>query len=110
MFVCHESSGGAAAPSVLFLRNLAAPVEFHPNKESTGNQEGKEACGLSAGHEAEYFFGVVAAQEFESEAGEAVEHDVKGKTLSFGMVSAAEYEQQGKDDKVQLSFPDFGRP
>jgi hypothetical protein len=26
------------------------------------------------------------------------------------MVSAAEHEQQGKDDKVQLSFPDFGRP
>ena len=56
----------------------------------------------------EYF--VIAAQKFEEESCERVEDGIEGDGLTAGVLRRAEEKQDGEDDDIELSFPDFGRP
>ena len=85
-------------------------IGLKPDEEDGGNQEGCDARGLGARDEAKHLLRVIAAQEFEPEAREAVEHDVEGETLALGVVRRAEEQEQREDDDVELSLPDFGWP
>ena len=60
--------------------------------------------------EPEYQSVIVSAQVFEEEACSRVEHDVECEGLSFGVVCGTEDQEQGEDDKIQLSFPNFRWP
>ena len=60
--------------------------------------------------ELEYQSVIVSAQVFEEEACSRVEHDVECEGLSFGVVCGTEDQEQGEDDKIQLSFPNFRWP
>ena len=91
-----------------FFRFLS--IELKPDEEDGGNEKGCDARGLGARDEAEHLLRVIAAQEFEPEAREAVEHDVEGEALALGVVCRAEEQEQCEDDDVELSFPDFSRP
>ena len=81
-----------------------------PEEDRKGGETEAEAGHLCTGEESEVFLRVVAAQVFEREAHEAVEHDVEGEALSARVPACAEDEQQGKDDDVELSLPYLRRP
>ena len=86
------------------------PAERKREEEDQGNGESGKTRRLGTREEAEDLFRIIAAQEFEAEAGGTVEHDVEREALSFGMVCRAEQEQQCEDDDIELSFPDLSRP
>lgn len=74
------------------------------------NSKGCEAGHLGGFEDAENQIGVVAAQVFQKEAGCAVEHDIEGKCLSFGVRKCPVEKQKPENNKIELSFPDFCRP
>ena len=62
-------------------------AEPQPYKGDERDGEGTDACHLGGFEDAQHEIGVVAAQIFEKEAGERVEHDVECEALSFGMAA-----------------------
>ena len=84
--------------------------QSEPEEEAKGDETEAETGHLGTGKDSEVFLRIVAAQVFEREAHEAVEHDVEGEALSTCVSTCAEDEQQGKDDDVELPLPDLRRP
>lgn len=84
--------------------------QSEPEEETEGEKSEAEAGHLGTGKESEVLLRIVAAQVFEREAHEAVEHDVEGEALSACMTACAEDEEEGEDDDVELSLPDLRRP
>lgn len=74
-----------------------------------GEEEGGEAGELGA-LEAPEEGAVVAAEVFEEEAQQGVEHDVGAEDGAFRVAEAGEPQEQDEDEDVPLAFPHFRRP
>lgn len=72
--------------------------------------KGDDAGHLGGFEDAQHQLRVVPPQVLKAETSGGVEHDIEGKGLSFGVGKGAVQEQEAEDEKIQLAFPDFGRP
>ena len=80
------------------------------NKCCQSQGKGDDAGHLGGFEDAQHQLRVVPPQVLKAETSGGVEHDIEGKGLSFGVGKGAVQEQQAEDEKIQLAFPDFGRP
>ena len=80
------------------------------DKSAKGNNKAADAGHLGGFKHTQNQISIVSPQVFQKEPGGAVQHDIQCKGLPLGMRKSTEQKQQGKNNKVQLAFPDFCRP
>ena len=54
--------------------------------------------------------GIIPPQVFQKKSDQGIQHDIQGKGLTFYVRKSPKKQQYGKNDKIQLPFPDFGWP
>lgn len=92
-----------------FIFRVGCPFELQVDEDDEGDGEGDDAGHLCR-FKAQSQVDVVAAEKFQEEPFDGVEHDVEAEYLALLVGEGAVKEEGDEDQDVDLSFPDFGRP